>query len=276
MGIAKFDITLSAVKRNGRVAAVLEYNTDPIIPGITGSERGTLEFLSSIDVEAWKRWIDLTVEEKKRVVSGLVNIAMEYHLPYTSIFRMVGDTYILLHNPEGTELRDAMEFSTLLNATARYGEAMVGLKVCLGDEDAMRRAKTLLQNHRRNLSEGVRFVNENGIEELKHIRYFHAGKNIPDTIVGIVAGMCFHKGDTSKPIIAFAESDDGIKVSARASYRLVERGLHLARALKKAAERVGGVGGGHSVAAGATIPSGEEEKFLKILDEIVGEQFKGF
>ncbi|HHB89900.1 MAG TPA: amino acid adenylation domain-containing protein, partial [Anaerolineae bacterium] len=28
MGIAKFDITLSAVKRNGRVAAVLEYNTD--------------------------------------------------------------------------------------------------------------------------------------------------------------------------------------------------------------------------------------------------------
>ncbi len=263
-------------KQTRPVAKMLEYNTDPIIPGITGSERGVLEFLSSIEVEAWKKWIELTSEEKRRVVSGLVNIAMEYHLPHTSIFRIVGDSYLLLQHPEGTELRDAMEFSTLLNATARYGEAEVGLRVCLGEEDAKRRARTLLQNHRRNLSEGIRFVDENGIEELRYIRYFHAGNKIPDTIVGIVAGMCFHKGNAAKPIVAFAQSDDGIKVSARANYRLVEKGLHLAKALKKAAERVGGVGGGHSVAAGATIPRGEEERFLKILDDIIGEQFKGF
>lgn len=261
-------------KQTRPVAKMLEYNSDPFIPGLTGNERGVLEFLSNLEVEPWMRWIDLGMEERKRIVSAIVNLAMEYKLPYTSILRIVGESYILLQEPEGTEKRDAMEFSTLLNATARYGEADVGLGVCLGDERAYRRARTLLQNHRRNLSNGIRFVDENGIEEMRYLRFFHAGSNIPDTIVGIVAGMCFHKGDRDKPIVAFAESDKGIKVSARATYRLVERGIHLAKALRRAAEAVGGAGGGHSVAAGATIPEGKEKEFLKILDEIIGKQLQ--
>lgn len=261
-------------KQTRPVAKMLEYNSEPFIPGLTGNERGVLEFLTNLEIEPWMRWIDLNREEKKRIVSAIVNIAMEYRLPYTSILRIVGESYILLNEPEGTEKRDAMEFSTLLNATARYDEADVGLGVCLGDDRAFRRAKTLLQNHRRNLSDGIKYVDRNGIEELENIQYFHAKNNIPDTIVGIVAGMCFHKGNKEKPIVAFAESDRGIKVSARATYRLVERGVHLAKAMRKAAEAVGGAGGGHSVAAGATIPEGMEEKFLKILDEIIARQIQ--
>ncbi len=261
-------------KQTRPVAKMLEYNSDPFIPGLTGNEKGVLEFLTSLEIEPWMRWIDLSMEERKRIVSAIVNLAMEYRLPYTSILRIVGESYILLNEPEGTEKRDAMEFSTLLNATARYNNADVGLGVCLGDEGAYRRARTLLQNHRRNLSNGIRFVDENGIEEMKYLKFFHAGSNIPDTIVGIVAGMCFHKGNKEKPIVAFAESDKGIKVSARATYRLVERGIHLAKALRRAAESVGGAGGGHSVAAGATIPEGKEEEFLKILDEIIGKQLQ--
>jgi len=259
-------------KQTRPVAKMLEYNSDPFIPGITGNEKGVLELLSALEVDPWKNWIDLNLNEKRRVVSAIVNLAMECKLPYTTILRIVGESYILLEHPEGTEKRDAMEFSTLLNATARYGEADIGLGVCLGDESAYRRARTLLQNHRRNLSEGIRFVDEQGIEEMRNLRYFHAGNNIPDTIVGIVAGMCFHKGDVRKPIVAFAESDKGIKVSARATYELVEKGIHLAKAIKRAAEMVGGVGGGHSVAAGATIPAGKEMEFLKILDEIFSKQ----
>jgi len=262
-------------KQTRPVAKMLEYNTEPFIPGITANEAGVLSFLESVGVNPWVRWIELSVSEKRRVVSGLVSLAMDFCLPYPSIVRMVGECYILLNEEVGTEKRDAMEFSTLLNATARYEEAEVGLGVCMGDERAYRRARTLLQNHRRNLSEGIKFVERNGIEELENIQYFHAKDFIPDTIVGIVAGMCFHKGNREKPIVAFAESDKGVKVSARATYRIVERGVNLAKALQKAAEAVGGVGGGHSVAAGATIPAGREEEFLKILDKIIGEQLKG-
>lgn len=259
-------------KQTRPVAKMLEYNSDPFIPGVTANEIGVLNLLDSLEIDPWQRWIDLSMEEKRRVVSAIVGLAMDSGIPYTSILRMVGECYILLNEEEGTEKRDAMEFSTLLNATARYDEAEVGVRVCLGDENAYRRARTLLQNHRRNLSEGIRFVDKNGIEELQNIQYFHAKDNIPDTIVGIVAGMCFHKGNREKPIIAFAESEKGIKVSARATYRLVEKGVHLAKAMQRAAEAVGGIGGGHSVAAGATIPEGKEEEFLRVLDRIIGEQ----
>jgi len=42
--------------------------------------------------------------------------------------------------------------------------------------------------------------------------------------------------------------------------------------LKKASEMVGGFGGGHKVAAGATIPKGKEEEFLDIVEDLVSSQ----
>ncbi|MEM0022062.1 MAG: DHH family phosphoesterase [Archaeoglobaceae archaeon] len=260
-------------KQTRPIAKMLEYNTDPIIPGITGDENGSLKFLASVGVDPWKKWIEITRSEKRKVISALVKHCMDFGLGYDEIKRIAGECYVLLHQPEGCEKRDAMEFSTLLNATARYGEAEIGVGVCFDNEKAFSRAKTLLQNHRKNLAEGLRFVEEIGIKELKNVQYFHAGKEIRDTIVGIIAGMSLVK-NPKKPIVAFAESDNGVKVSARANYRLVDMGLNLSKAIKTASEAVGGSGGGHSVAAGALIPFGSEEKFLAIFDEIVGKQLK--
>ncbi len=82
------------------------------------------------------------------------------------------------------------EFSTLLNATARYERADVGLAVCLGERDApLERARTLLSNHRRNLSEGLTQVKERGVTPAGTVQWFDAGDAIRETIVGIVAGM---------------------------------------------------------------------------------------
>ena len=268
-------------KQTRPVYKMLEYTFDPYLPGISGNEKGAIEFLESLgiplkDGDIWRRWIDLSPEEKRMVVSELVKVCVESGMPIRTIRRLVGETYILLHEEEGTELRDAMEYSTLLNATARYGHCDIGLKVCLGDRDeAFRKARSLLRNHRKNLSEGLRLVDEIGIVELENIQFFHAKDGIMDTIVGIVAGMCFCKANLNKPIVAFAYSEDGVKVSARATQRLVERGVHLAKAIKIACERVGGQGGGHSIAAGATIPRGKEEEFLQELDRIIGEQING-
>jgi RecJ-like exonuclease len=40
----------------------------------------------------------------------------------------------------------------------------------------------------------------------------------------------------------------------------------------EAAHSVGGVGGGHDIAAGATIPEGTESEFLKHLNRLIGQQ----
>ncbi|MCS7143664.1 MAG: DHH family phosphoesterase [Archaeoglobaceae archaeon] len=258
-------------KQTRPIAKMLEYNTDPLIPGITGDEAGCLRFLSSLGIDPWIKWIEIGIDDKRKIVSALVKLCIELGLGYDEIKRIAGECYILLQQPEACEKRDAMEFSTLLNATARYGESEVGMAVCFGNEKAFIRARTLLQNHRKNLANGLRFVEEIGIKELKNIQYFHAGREIKDTIVGIVAGMSLVK-NPRKPIIAFAESEKGIKVSARATYKLVDMGLNLSKVIKIASEAVGGSGGGHNIAAGALIPFGSEERFLKILDELIDKQ----
>ncbi|OYT34973.1 recombinase RecJ [Archaeoglobales archaeon ex4484_92] len=261
-------------KQTRPIAKMLEFNTTPIIPGLSCSESGSLEFITSLNIDPWVRWIDLDATSKRKIVSALVRRCMEANLDYETILKLVGECYILTNQPEGTERRDAAEYSTLLNATARHGKPLLGLRVCLGDEEAFKKARNLLRVHRKQLSQGIRLVDEIGIEELENLQYFNAGNEISDTVIGIIAGLVLYKFNVNKPIIAFAETDGGIKVSARANYELVEIGLNLAEAMKIAARLVGGIGGGHSVAAGAKIPEGTEGKFLEILDGIIGEQLK--
>jgi single-stranded DNA-specific DHH superfamily exonuclease len=66
--------------------------------------------------------------------------------------------------------------------------------------------------------------------------------------------------------------DNIVKISARGNKLLINKGLDLSIALRQAADAVGGVGGGHTIASGASIPPGAEERFLGIVDEVVGEQ----
>jgi RecJ-like exonuclease len=42
--------------------------------------------------------------------------------------------------------------------------------------------------------------------------------------------------------------------------------------MREASQAVGGDGGGHDVAAGATVPVGERDAFLAEADRLVGEQ----
>jgi RecJ-like exonuclease len=53
---------------------------------------------------------------------------------------------------------------------------------------------------------------------------------------------------------------------------LVDQGVHLGEAMKQASMKVKGVGGGHNVAAGATIPKKKIKRFLEALDQEIGEQ----
>ncbi|ELZ10853.1 phosphoesterase RecJ domain-containing protein [Halovivax asiaticus JCM 14624] len=263
---------------------LLEYATDVRIPGISNDQRGAMRFLDGLDLELrddageWRRWGDLTTAEQQTVASALVKHAISRGVPASKIDGLVGTSYQLTAEPAGTELRDASEFSTLLNATARYDRADVGLAVCLGDRGgALERARELLRSHRRNLSEGIDLVTTEGVTNEGHVQWFHAGDRIRETIVGIVAGMALgNEGiDRDRPILAFAaksDEPDAVKVSGRGTHALVRQGLDLSVVLGEAARHVGGDGGGHDVAAGATVPAGREPDFLKRADDLVGEQ----
>jgi len=250
------------------------------VPGVATDRNAAARFLDGLDLDLrtdddWRRWASLTPAERQAITSALCQRAIQRGVPADRIDEMVGTAYTLAGEATATQLRDASEFATLLNATARYDRSAVGLAVCLGDrEQALADATDLLAEHRRNLSRGVSWVEETGVTVESHCQWFDAGSEIPATIVGIVAGMAVGADgvDPSMPIVAFADDDGEVKVSARATGGLVRRGVDLSEAMAEAAAAVEGSGGGHTVAAGATIPAGTAESFVASVDAVLAEQ----
>lgn len=280
-GVLEASVDLRLFGRETRPAyKLLQYATDPWIPRLSGNEEACIAFLleQGIDLkvdEHWRSWSDLDRGEKQRVVSALATHMLERGCGAKEVERLVGETYTLVKEPVGSPTRDAKEFGTLLNACGRYDEPEVGYRVCRGDRDEhLAKALKLLRGHRAYLVESMEAILETGINEMDAIQYFHAGDRIRDTVVGIAASMALNQNGASKalPIIAFAKAEDGIKVSGRSTRDLVARGLDLAAIMQVASKAVGGQGGGHHAAAGATIPPGTEERFLEIANRMVREQ----
>jgi|GEM_PF-77790 len=284
-GVISKNIDIRLFGRETRpVFKLLEYANDPILPGITGSETSSISFLVGLGIplkenEKWLRWIDLSEEDKRKIISNLITILLIKGFGYKTALRLVGEVYVLNKEKLGSELHDAKEYATLLNSCGRYEQAEVGFRVCKGDrEEYYEKAKVLLQGHRKTLVDMMQIVKEIGIEKREYLQYFHGKDLVLDNIVGIVASMLLGSGeiDRSVPIFGFAYSSDGlgVKVSARGDHAMVEAGLNLSLVMQKSSEKVGGVGGGHNVAAGALIPMGKEEEFLQSAEIIIKEQMK--
>jgi RecJ-like exonuclease len=261
LGLVEVGMDLAFFGRETRpVHKLLQYSS-PAIPGVTGSEMGSMEVMKDADVEPksgahWRTWGDLDLEERQRIIARLGEILLVQGHGHKAVSRLIQKVYTFPAEEVGSETRDAMEFSTLLNACGRYGMARIGLEVCLGDRlDAFQEAKRLQGSHRAKLVAGLRAVHSMGVVSKRAIQFFHARDAIPDTIVGTVASMALQAPeidmDPGRPVIALANKGDEkgvVKVSGRGTKELVEEGLDLSRAMSKAASQVGGIGGGHNVA----------------------------
>jgi len=281
-GFVKPRIDITFFGRETRpIHKLLQYANDPVLPGLSGRETACINFLEELgirmkDGDNWRRWIDLGKSERRRVISSILELLLTKGFGYKTIDKIIGEVYCLQKELEGTEVHEAKEYATLLNSTARYGQYEVGLKVCLGDRDKyLEKARNLLLGHRANIVEGLQFAKEEGIQRREYVQFFHAGTGIRDTIIGIITNMLLNSEEINSdlPIIGFAEKENGeIKVSARGTQMLVEKGLNLSAAVKKAASSLNGVGGGHNIAAGATIPKGKEEEFLDLVEDEIRNQ----
>lgn len=252
-----------------------QYGNDAVIPGITDNNAGCNRLLATHGIRLKKDgrltvWNDLTNEEKAAVTEDILLRANPKDVDV-----IYGEVYTLPKFPKEGGLRDAKEFATALNSCGRYDDAPTGMRICFGDRVAVKDAENNRAEHRRNISAALQYVKQNDmIRVRKHIQYFNSGDEIKETVVGIVAGMILNTDGIRKdlPMIAFAAAEDGIKVSARADRSLGDMGLDLSLIMSEASKSVGGYGGGHNVAAGATIPEGKEEDFLELVEEMVSGQ----
>ncbi len=129
---------------------VLEYCTDPYIPGVSGSESGAIQFLQQIGVQPkngseWRKIVHLDEEEIKKLVSGIILRRLKEDSPED----VLGNVYILNDEEKESPFRDAKEFSTLLNACGRLEKASLGIGACLGDVKNKEMAVKSLNGYKR-------------------------------------------------------------------------------------------------------------------------------
>ena len=162
----------------------------------------------------------------------------------------------------------AHEFVDILNACGRLNVEGLGIEVCL-DKNKIKDAIKIKEEYINMINKYL--SNLKDIVIIKdHIQYFYITE---PGLGGVIAGIGInYLLAQDKPIFALSKSNNIIKVSARGTKYLVSKGLNLATALKQCAESVNGHGGGHAIAAGASIPENRENIFLEMLDKIICEQ----
>ena len=269
----------------GRASRPLPYmfifSSDPVLPGLTANEDAVLDLLKRAGIEYTVNgervhYVDLSEEDKKRLFTELAMYLSRRGWSEAGILRLIGEVYDITTEDLHSPLREVREFATLLNACGRHGRPDVGVNVAMGDRERwLDEALSLLSRHREMLRKGIEWVLEGGIETYPHFYFFHARHVIPASLVGVVAGMVYGSAaiPPDKPVVAMAYEDEGyVKVSARANSTIVRRGINLAKAMRTAAESVGGEAGGHVPAAGARIRRDAEGEFLQHLERALRAQ----
>lgn len=258
----------------------LAYTTSPFIPGISGEEDKGLAFLVSLgikpkDGDKWRALRDLSEEEKRKLCSELSDHLISKGYP-GDVLSLVGSVYTLVKEEPWTPLRDAREFSVLLNGTGRMEKAGLGVAVCMGDRgSALEQAEAVLGEYRQTITRYLGWLMEepSRIDELKSIYVVRGGDFINEKVIGTLSSILSTSlPKPEKPIIAFAAvaDEEVVKVSARTLDMLTSKGLNLGEIMRVAAEKFGGIGGGHDIAAGAQVPLKDAEDFVKLVDELVG------
>jgi len=260
---------------------MLAYATNPEIPEITGDERKAIEWLRARGFDPEMRYWQLREEEKRKLHEALLVHMIKHSAPKEAIDRLIGDVVVSPLYPEGDVRHEAREFATLLNATGRLNAGTLGVAICLGDEDAYKKARKMLEDYKREQIEARKFIIQNWsmAEEGEHAYVFYAGKNIRDTLVGIAANMAINAGlaNPEKPVVVIADSEEDenlVKASARTTEKALAKGYHLGEALREVAEKLGGEGGGHAIAAGIRFPKARIDEFIRLFNEALAKQVK--
>ena len=175
-------------------------------------------------------------------------------------------------SPQGWELE---RFADLLDACGKNGYRSLGLALCLGNGDMWKEALVVEKDYKQKVLDGLRLLEHGGIHETTAMRYFYADNS---SLGGVIAGIAMNYVlDEKKPLFSLArkQTDDEVHVSCRGNQTLVAQGLDLGSAMKTVGAQLGGFGGGHKIAAGATIAFDKEKEFLEKVDMLLVSQMKG-
>jgi single-stranded-DNA-specific exonuclease len=247
----------------------LFYSVDPYYPGLSGNTAAVETMLENFQIKKSTRIQMIPPETLTKIQSSLLFLLIRAGCQQNILETTIRKRYTA---PQGWELE---RFADLLDACGKNGYRSLGLSLCLNDGSTWNDALVVEKQYKQKILDGLKHVEHGGVHETEGMRYFYSDNS---SLGGVVAGIAMNYVlDEKKPLFSLArkETDDEVHVSCRGNQKLVAQGLDLGSAMKTVAESLGGYGGGHKIAAGATIAFDKEKEFLEKVDLILIQQMKG-
>lgn len=281
------DLNFSSIKPLNEAIA---YSSEIKLPGLTNDVNKTLKFLQTLGIlmENSKGNIrtlnDMNKDEKQKISSGIIEYAtLKLDIePMEVIQKLIVNKYLLKNEIAYSDLYDSSEFSNLLNACGRTNNGSIGIAIAMGDrKNAYQQAQDTLVNYKKLLFKSLIWIKEEKkIQEKDYIQYFFGEDVISENIIGTISSMLIFDNsgiiNKSKPIFGYAKriDEDVYKISARAHEKIVNQGVNLSEAIRKALDLtdLDALGGGHPPAAGTKVPVDKIDEFLENCNKIIKKQ----
>ncbi len=247
------------------VLDALVRTTDPFFRGLSGRQEEAEALLVRFGIDGGRPLEEMEETEVRALGSALITLLVGAGVHASFAQRAVQQR--LWWPPRNVWLDD---FSNQVNAAGRLDMTGVGVGACLGNPPHVERCRDAREEFRDQVRAGLLQLEAHGPQRMEHIQWFEApAGHIAGPLAGLGMIYLFPK---EAPVVSVFPRERALSVSSRATDGLVEMGVDLAEAMALAAEELGGRGGGHPVAAGATVPLEARESFLARVDGIVGDQ----
>jgi len=244
---------------------VLEFSSNPFIPGVTGNQKGVIDLLRESGLKPedgkYKNLIDLTEEEMENLVTSII-----LRSPGKRHDELIGDLFLVKFFGK---LEDAREISAKINACSREGKPEVAIGFCIENFNYKKRAESIHTKYKQQLIAGIRFAQEENKINGKGYVILNAKNQIKDTMIGTISSILANSSSYKKGTVIIGMSYDGkekIKVSGRNAGR---EGRNLRELLVNVMESFNGEVGGHHSAAGCVINIKDEKEFIEKIKRLL-------
>jgi RecJ-like exonuclease len=250
----------------GPIQESLESSIHPFFVSFSGKKGSSLSLLQALGIDPQTLVHHLDDSQKNQLLDSL-----QEHLALQGV---IDSDDLIIQVPFSQKKGNLSTFASLLNACGRLKQAGLGLSICLGDDELLKEGQSIQAAYRQDILTCMQQIEKQGVIQLDTLQYFTLTQ---DALGGTIAGLSlkYLPGvDHLKPIFSLSTKEKKIHISGRTTHSLVQKGMDLASALRTASQVVGGQGGGHPIAAGASIPVGTEKEFLTTLDATIRQTFK--
>jgi RecJ-like exonuclease len=221
----------------------------------------------------WRVLAELGEDEKGKMLEAIAKFVASTSRSSDVIDDLVGYIYTLLREDKRSMLRDAREFSTMLNACGRIRKAGVGVGICLGDRvSILKQGESIVGEYRSALRNYISTIFSERwrlVDDGKMVLVNGEGL-ITEDMLGAVSSLL--SGSPSlygKTLFIRTRATDGsYKFSSRKCLRC-ESNVNLGLLMRECSAQFNGSGGGHDAAAGARIAGDKVEEFITCIKENV-------